>query len=171
MCLPLSKIFRLRITTSQKLGLVALFTVGFIYTAVEIVRLVVWSTADPNDNFAPARVTMVINPIQSAIAVMVGCLPILRPLFFRKKFVGSSGGTPSNSNSAGRSWRKSKGQSMQLSGEEPGGSSVTCTASKDAPTEEHDMTILREANVPVTDIDNIGAHQNNSDETVLEWRT
>jgi hypothetical protein len=171
MCLPLSKIFRLRITTSQKLGLFALFTLGLIYTTVEIVRLVLWSKADPNDSLAPARATMIINPIQSAIAVTVGCLPILRPLFFRKKFVGSSGGTPSNSNSGGRPWRIRRGQSIRLSNEEPSGHSASATASKDAPTEEHEMTILSEVNVPEAVTDNNSAHQTHSDESAeSEWR-
>lgn len=96
MALPLSKVFQLRISTPQKVALAALFTVGILYSAMEIARLlfVHYSTS----NLAVVSATLLFNPIQSALAVAVGCAPILKPLLFRRKR------SPQGS-SATNSWR------------------------------------------------------------------
>jgi hypothetical protein len=94
MTLPLSKVFKLRISGSQKLALAAIFTIGIVYSSVEVVRLLYVSLANADDSLSYARATMIFNPVQGNMAIVIGCLPILRPLFFKKTgstTVGSSG--------------------------------------------------------------------------------
>ena len=147
MTLPLSKVFKLRITRTQKAALVGLFTLGFIYTGVEIFRLVYFS-ATPDDKLAPGRSTLLVNPIQSCIAVVVGCAPILRPLFFKKRFVSSSSETPQGrSRSLGQSSGSGGiGQTDSTDNSTTEGSNYSITVSggrNGTQTEEHEMAILK----------------------------
>jgi hypothetical protein len=142
MALPLSKIFKLRITLPQKIALGALFTIGFLYTGGEIIRLVEFVTANPSDALSPARLTLLYNPIQGAVAVVVGCIPILRPLFFRRKLVQTSSGPGSGS--------RSNGSNKHLCGrndEESLTNVATAPATNAGTVEEHEMTVLKNAGV------------------------
>jgi hypothetical protein len=94
MTLPLSKVLKLRVSRSQKVALAAIFTIGIVYSSVEVIRLLYVSLANADDSLSYVRETMLFNPVQGSMAIVIGCLPILRPLFFKKSgntTAGSSG--------------------------------------------------------------------------------
>jgi hypothetical protein len=142
MTLPLSKIFKLRITLAQKIAVLGLFMIGILYTAGEIVRLVGFVTSDPNDAIAPARSTLLYNPMQGSIAVVVGCIPILRPFFFRRKLVQTSSGQESGSRST-----EFNNHGRKINDEESLSNGAVAPGTNVDTVEEHEMTVLKNAGV------------------------
>lgn len=116
--------------------------IGLLYTAGEIVRVVGFVTSDPNDAISPARSTLLYNPMQGSIAVVVGCVPILRPFFFRRKLVQTSSGQDSGSRST-----ELNNHGRKINDEESLSSGTVAPATNVDIVEEHEMTMLKNAGV------------------------
>jgi hypothetical protein len=113
MALPLSRVFSLRISTMQKAALAGIFALGIIYSAVEIARLLYVALAVDGSSLAYVNASMLFNPVQGSMAVCVACLPILRPLIFKR----TSGTTRRSSGSDGRGKLHSSNDRRERRGE------------------------------------------------------
>lgn len=103
MALPLSRVFSLRISRLQKAALAGIFALGIVYSAVEVARLLYVALSVDGDSLAYVKATMFFNAVQGSIAITVGCLPILRPLFFKR-----TGGTVVSRGSGSDNSRRGK---------------------------------------------------------------
>jgi hypothetical protein len=76
----------------QKAALAGIFALGIMYSAVEVARLLYVALAVDGSSLAYVNASMFFNPVQGSMAVCVACLPILRPLIFKR-----TGGTMARS--------------------------------------------------------------------------
>jgi hypothetical protein len=107
--LPLQPVFMLQITLAQRLGLVAVFTLGIfvvITSCLRITTLDILATT-PDQTYDIANVMWTI--IEPNIAVTCACLPILRPFFAKLlPMLRSKGSYASNSRYGNQSAPKSR---------------------------------------------------------------
>ena len=80
MALPMSVLWHLRVTHSQKIGLSFLFAAGFIIIAFAVIRL---TLTLPNKAHVNPKWLCIMSVTESSVAVIVGCAPALR-VFFRR---------------------------------------------------------------------------------------
>ncbi|KAJ5781250.1 hypothetical protein N7457_006410 [Penicillium paradoxum] len=97
MSLPLRILWEAKINIQQKIGLVIVFSLGFVIIAAAIVRAVEITGKAYSDQAALA----VWSVVESSISIIVGCLPPFRAIISTKPSTtqspyGSSGGRPSS---------------------------------------------------------------------------
>ncbi|KAI9925433.1 hypothetical protein ASPWEDRAFT_52103 [Aspergillus wentii DTO 134E9] len=85
-CLPISQVMRIRMPLKQKIGVLSIFLLGILVVITSIIRAIY---AYKNEQMITCTVSM----IETAIAIVASCLPVLRTLFFGSK---SRNGTYSN---------------------------------------------------------------------------
>ncbi|KAK8210828.1 integral membrane protein [Phyllosticta capitalensis] len=90
--LPLPWVRRLQMPRRAKLGLYLMFGIGLFITAVSIIRMRVLSTLNFADISYDMKQSCAWTFIETSVAVINSCIPMLRPLFSR--FIQS---TPKNS--------------------------------------------------------------------------
>lgn len=88
----------LKISATQKLALAGVFMVGIVYGAIEVIRLAVFKSSLASNPYGSPEVTMMYNPLQGCFAVIIGCAPALRPLFFKSGFTRSTGASGADTN-------------------------------------------------------------------------
>ncbi|KAI9149020.1 integral membrane protein [Paramyrothecium foliicola] len=96
--LPLQPVFKLQITLAQRLGLVAVFTLGIFVVITSCLRIttldILAKTPDQTYNIANVMWTI----IEPNVAVVCACLPILRPFIAKLvPMLRSKGSYPGNS--------------------------------------------------------------------------
>jgi hypothetical protein len=116
MALPLSRVFSLRVSRLQKVALAGIFALGIVYSAVEVARLLYVALSVDDSSLAYVKASMFFNPVQGSMAISVGCLPILRPLFFKR-----TGGTAVSKGSGSDDSRRGKMFSSNGSQDRRGG--------------------------------------------------
>ncbi|KAL3459349.1 hypothetical protein BJX64DRAFT_301446 [Aspergillus heterothallicus] len=88
-CLPIAQVARLKMPRKQKWGVISVFLLGGLVVITSIIRAVY---SHRNEQMITCTVSM----IETAIAIIASCLPVLRTLFF-----GSHSGTGSYSKRRG----------------------------------------------------------------------
>lgn len=86
MAMPLKLLYRVQISTKQKLALSGVFSMGMVIVIFSIIRAVQVTTTARNDTFLLAFWGV----LEATVAVIVGCLPPFKSLFTN---VGSTKGT------------------------------------------------------------------------------
>lgn len=136
LAIPLYKTMSLKISPTQKLALGGVFMVGIVYGAIEVIRLAVFKSSLASNPYGSPEVTMMYNPLQGCFAVIIGCAPALRPLFFKSGFTRSTGASGADTNNRSNI-RPSLAQRSKIrdswSGDEP---------------DSEEMAILRSQGVP-----------------------
>lgn len=91
-CLPISQVVRIRMPFKQKLGVLSIFLLGFlvvissstfytlVHTSIPILTKPVIRAIYSSKN--QQLITCTVSMIETAIAVIAACLPVLRTLFF-----------------------------------------------------------------------------------------
>ncbi|KAL4861031.1 hypothetical protein BDV12DRAFT_208446 [Aspergillus spectabilis] len=74
-CLPISQVARLKMPTKQKWGVISVFLLGGLVVITSIIRAIY---SHRNEQMITCTVSM----IETAIAIIASCLPVLRTLFF-----------------------------------------------------------------------------------------
>ncbi|KAL2795558.1 hypothetical protein BJX66DRAFT_350540 [Aspergillus keveii] len=74
-CLPISQVARLKMPKKQKWGVISVFLLGGLVVITSIIRAVY---SHRNEQMITCTVSM----IETAIAIIASCLPVLRTLFF-----------------------------------------------------------------------------------------
>ncbi|GKZ39511.1 hypothetical protein AbraIFM66950_000458 [Aspergillus brasiliensis] len=74
-CLPISQVARLKMPRKQKLGVISVFLLGVIVVITSIVRAVY-------SHLGEQMITCTVSMIETAIAIIASCLPVLRTLVF-----------------------------------------------------------------------------------------
>lgn len=110
--IPIPIVWRLQLSTPQRIGLIGIFLLGTIATAAGVARMVIVTLddLDTNTGFRDLRglITNILiwGQVEASIAVVAACLPTLRPLFHGKSPESLIGSIRSmlSLNSTGR-WR------------------------------------------------------------------
>ncbi|KAL2817638.1 hypothetical protein BJX63DRAFT_102974 [Aspergillus granulosus] len=74
-CLPISQVMRLKMPRKQKWGVISVFLLGVLVVIASIIRAIY---SHRNEQMITCTVSM----IETAIAIIASCLPVLRTLFF-----------------------------------------------------------------------------------------
>ncbi|PWY68386.1 hypothetical protein BO70DRAFT_390300 [Aspergillus heteromorphus CBS 117.55] len=74
-CLPISQVARLKMPPKQKLGVISVFLLGVLVIITSIVRAI-YSYRNEQ------MITCTVSMIETAIAIIASCLPVLRTLVF-----------------------------------------------------------------------------------------
>ncbi|CAK48242.1 uncharacterized protein An11g00090 [Aspergillus niger] len=98
-CLPISQVARLKMPRKQKLGVISVFLLGVIVVITSIIRAIY-------SHLGEQMITCTVSMIETAIAIIASCLPVLRTLVFGSHsrtgtYSGRRGYELSNSGAAG----------------------------------------------------------------------
>ncbi|KAL5340253.1 hypothetical protein BJX70DRAFT_128170 [Aspergillus crustosus] len=74
-CLPISQVARLKMPPKQKPGVIPVFLLGGLVVITSIIRAIYSSRNEQ-------MITCTVSMIETAIAIIASCLPVLRTLFF-----------------------------------------------------------------------------------------
>ncbi|OOF99289.1 hypothetical protein ASPCADRAFT_127840 [Aspergillus carbonarius ITEM 5010] len=74
-CLPIAQVARLKMPRKQKLGVISVFLLGVIVVITSIIRAI-YSSLNLQ------MITCTVSMIETAIAIIASCLPVLRTVFF-----------------------------------------------------------------------------------------
>ncbi|CAG8195479.1 unnamed protein product [Penicillium olsonii] len=74
-CLPISQVARLKMPTKQKWGVISVFLLGVFVVITSIIRAVY-------SHLGEQMITCTVSMIETAIAIIASCLPVLRTLVF-----------------------------------------------------------------------------------------
>lgn len=91
----------LKIPTRQKISLMAVFALGIFVVACTVVRMTTFETGTGLDTTYDGGITLLWSIIETNVAIICACLPLLRPLFARLIPASSKSATSSKSNSYG----------------------------------------------------------------------
>ncbi|WPG98187.1 Hypothetical protein R9X50_00097300 [Acrodontium crateriforme] len=82
LALPISRVFRMKISSSERFGFIFLFSLGLFATATSIIRAttIATSASNPDITWGPIPAT-IWAVIEANTTIIVGCLPLLRPVF------------------------------------------------------------------------------------------
>lgn len=84
LCLPMPLIKDLQIPRRQKIGLILVFALGLFVTVCTIVRMTTFKTgARGTDTTYDGAITLIWSLIETNVAIICACLPLLRPLIAR----------------------------------------------------------------------------------------
>ncbi|KAL4877959.1 hypothetical protein BJY04DRAFT_230234 [Aspergillus karnatakaensis] len=100
-CLPISQVARLKMPPKQKWGVISVFLLGGLVVITSIIRAIY---SHRNEQMITCTVSM----IETAIAIIASCLPVLRTLFF-------------GSHSRTGTYSRRRGYELSGSGAGPGG--------------------------------------------------
>ncbi|KAH8434432.1 uncharacterized protein LDX57_012079 [Aspergillus melleus] len=74
-CLPISQVLKLKLPKKQKIGVLSIFMLGFLVVITSIIRAI-YSYRNEQ------MITCTVSMIETAIAIIASCLPVMRTLFF-----------------------------------------------------------------------------------------
>ncbi|OSS43564.1 hypothetical protein B5807_11729 [Epicoccum nigrum] len=78
--LPIPVISSLHLATATKIGLIAIFAVGFFVTAISIIRITVLLNIDFTDLTYTGHYAAFWSIVEPAVAIINCCVPMMRPL-------------------------------------------------------------------------------------------
>ncbi|KXJ96465.1 hypothetical protein Micbo1qcDRAFT_199277 [Microdochium bolleyi] len=115
--LPMPYLYGLEIATYRKVVLIATFGVGFIVCIVSSIRLKALLGYQQADSTGTTIPTALLSVMEPALGIILGCVPLLRPLFGGRY---SATGTARLGPSSGSGQKDSKGSSKNSSGNHGG---------------------------------------------------
>ncbi|KAJ1338619.1 hypothetical protein MN608_01479 [Microdochium nivale] len=84
--LPMPYLYSLEIATYRKMVLIATFGIGFIVCIVSAVRLKALLGYEQSDSTGTTIPTALLSVMEPALGIILGCVPLLRPLFGRGRY-------------------------------------------------------------------------------------
>ncbi|KAH8655219.1 hypothetical protein BX600DRAFT_482824 [Xylariales sp. PMI_506] len=90
--LPMPFLYKLQLRKGKKIALLGLFSVGFITCAITIYRQTTLPSLEFTDMTYSGLLATVLSGIEPTVAIIVACVPFLRPIF------GGKGDSKSSSN-------------------------------------------------------------------------
>ncbi|KAA8645162.1 hypothetical protein EYZ11_006693 [Aspergillus tanneri] len=77
-CLPISQVLKLKLPKKQKIGVLSIFMLGFLVVISSIIRAIyAWKNEQ--------MITCTVSMVETTIAIIASCLPVMRTLFFGSK--------------------------------------------------------------------------------------
>ncbi|KAJ4406647.1 hypothetical protein N0V82_010070 [Gnomoniopsis sp. IMI 355080] len=113
--MPIRTLVGLQLPLWKKASLLATFAVGFLACIVSIIRMVFLSKIDYNDVTFTSVPAVLLSAVEPSLAVVLACVPLLRPLISRDKRFGTSSNSRKSvglSTWASSRWDRSKTQDL-----------------------------------------------------------
>lgn len=136
MALPMSVLWHLRVTHSQRIGLSFLFAAGLIIIAFAVIRL---TLTLPNKAHVNPKWLCLMSVTESSVAVMVGCAPALRVFFRHAAMRSGMRGADRRADLNRGDLRDAAGMQPLGSGNHSGSNSGSRTAEDEKPIELAEM--------------------------------
>ncbi|KAL8820590.1 MAG: hypothetical protein Q9191_007482 [Dirinaria sp. TL-2023a] len=112
LCLPITAILKLQVSTKKKLGLAAIFGVGTLACLLELARIVELfvDTDDSTDPSYGVVIFLILSAAEEVCAILCGSLPVVLPILYQQ-YKSWRHSQPSNSSSSRRRYKLNSGGS------------------------------------------------------------